>query len=74
MSFSFSDPHSGLVYNDLCLGHSERDCDEMDWKRMDHSPDIQYAVKLTDGVRIWVKIKVINGGKVYKSIELNYTK
>ncbi|XP_076076023.1 uncharacterized protein LOC143046845 [Mytilus galloprovincialis] len=55
------DPHSGLVYNDLCLGHSERDCDEMDWKRMDHSPDIQYAVKLTDGVRIWVKIKVING-------------
>ncbi|VDI54125.1 Hypothetical predicted protein [Mytilus galloprovincialis] len=55
------DPHSGLVYNDLCLGHSARDCNEMDWKRMGYSPDIQYAVKLTDGVRIWVKIKVING-------------
>ncbi|VDI79784.1 Hypothetical predicted protein [Mytilus galloprovincialis] len=56
-----SDPHSGLVYNDLCLGHSARDCNEMDWKRMDYSPDIQYAVKLTDGVPVWVKVKVVNG-------------
>jgi hypothetical protein len=61
--FFSSDPHSGLIYNDLCLGHSTRDCDEMNWKRMDYTPDIQYTVLLTDGIPIWVKIKVINGGR-----------
>jgi hypothetical protein len=45
------------------LGHSTRDCDEMDWKRMDYTPDIQYTVLLTDGIPIWVKIKVINRGR-----------
>lgn len=32
---------------------------------MDYSPDIQYAVKLTDGVPVWVKVKVVNGGTIY---------
>ncbi|OPL33535.1 protein jagged-2, partial [Mytilus galloprovincialis] len=68
------DPHSGLVYNDLCLGHSARDCNEMDWKRMGYSPDIQYAVKLTDGVRIWVKIKVINGGITKAQLKMDLRK
>lgn len=35
---------------------------------MDYSPDIQYAVKLTDGVPVWVKIKVVNGGTTYKFV------
>jgi hypothetical protein len=58
----FSDPDSGLESNDLCFGHTTRDCDEMDWTRLTFNPNISYTIRLSDGIPIWVKIKAVNRG------------
>ncbi|CAG2236309.1 unnamed protein product [Mytilus edulis] len=56
----FSDPHSGLEFNDICLGRSKRDCVEMKWIRLSFDSNITLVRILTDGVPIWLKIRVIN--------------
>ncbi|VDI76845.1 Hypothetical predicted protein [Mytilus galloprovincialis] len=55
-----SDPHSGLEFNDICLGRSKRDCVEMKWIRLSFDSNITLVRILTDGVPIWLKIRVIN--------------
>lgn len=63
MSFSdFRDPDSGLIRNDLCLGRTRRDCDEMMWKTIDFNPNVTMLKKLTEGVPVWIKIKAVNNG------------
>ena len=57
-----SDPHSGISRNDLCLGHTPRDCDELAWTQIDYSPNISFIHQLTDGKEIFVKIKAVNNG------------
>ncbi|CAG2214886.1 unnamed protein product [Mytilus edulis] len=55
-----SDPHSGLAYNDVCLGRTKRDCIEMRWTRLSFDSYITLVKILTDGVPIWIKIRAIN--------------
>ncbi|XP_063408918.1 uncharacterized protein LOC134692399 [Mytilus trossulus] len=55
-----SDPHSGLAFNDVCLGRTRRDCIEMRWTRISFDPSITLVKILTDGVPIWIKIRAIN--------------
>ncbi|XP_062596534.1 uncharacterized protein LOC134257978, partial [Saccostrea cucullata] len=55
-----SDPDSGLKRNDLCLGRTRRDCDEMMWTTIDFNPNITMLKKLTEGVPVWIKIKAVN--------------
>ena len=57
-----SDPHSGISRNDLCLGHTPRDCDELAWTQIDYSPNISIIHQMTDGKGIFVKIKAVNNG------------
>lgn len=59
---NFSDPESGLRYNDFCLGYTRRDCNELHWTRLDFNPNMSYITQLTDGIPIWVKIKAVNRG------------
>ena len=58
------DPQSGLAYVELCLGKSKQDCLEMDWVRFDYSTKISYIVQLSDGIPVYVKIKVISTGEL----------
>ncbi|VDI67222.1 Hypothetical predicted protein [Mytilus galloprovincialis] len=55
-----SDPHSGLAFNDICLGRTRRDCIEMRWTRLSFDPNITLVRILTDGVPIWMKIRAVN--------------
>ncbi|CAG2239680.1 unnamed protein product [Mytilus edulis] len=55
-----SDPHSGLAFNDVCLGRTRRDCIEMRWTRLSFDSNITLVKILTDGVPIWIKIRAIN--------------
>ncbi|VDI41391.1 Hypothetical predicted protein [Mytilus galloprovincialis] len=55
-----SDPDSGLESNDLCFGHTTRDCDEMEWTRLTFNPNISYTKRLSNGIPIWIKIKAVN--------------
>ncbi|XP_076086943.1 uncharacterized protein LOC143057517 [Mytilus galloprovincialis] len=55
-----SDPHSGLAFNDVCLGRTKRDCIEMRWIRFPFDPMITLGRILTDGVPNWLKIRAIN--------------
>ncbi|VDI73733.1 Hypothetical predicted protein, partial [Mytilus galloprovincialis] len=55
-----SDPHSGLDYNDVCLGRTRRDCLEMKWTRFAVTPNISLVRFLTDGVPVWVKVRAVN--------------
>ena len=57
-----SDPHSGISRNDLCLGHTPRDYDELAWTQIDYSPNISIIHQMTDGKEIFVKIKAVNNG------------
>ena len=59
---SYSDPNSGVIRNDLCLGKSTRDCDELMWVPMEFNQNLTYLKKVTEGVPIWVKVKVVNNG------------
>ena len=56
------DPDSGLIRNDVCLGMTRRDCDEMMWTTMDFNPNITMLKKLTEGIPVWIKIKAVNNG------------
>lgn len=58
----FSDPNSGVIRNDLCLGRTRRDCDELMWEPMEYNQNITYLQKISEGVPIWVKVKVVNNG------------
>ena len=58
----YRDPQSGLAYVELCLGRSKQDCLEMDWVRFDYSPIIKHTVQLSDGIPVYVKIKVVSTG------------
>lgn len=60
----FSDPDSGLESNDLCFGHTTRDCDEMEWTRLTFNPNISYTKRLSNGIPIWIKIKAVNRGRL----------
>lgn len=62
MHLFIRDPHSGLSRNDLCLGHTPRDCDELAWTQIDYSPNISFIHQMTDGKEIFVKIKAVNNG------------
>ncbi|XP_076085326.1 uncharacterized protein LOC143056125 [Mytilus galloprovincialis] len=55
-----SDPQSGILYNDCCLGLTQRDCYELPWTRQDYSHFVMLTVSITAGIPIWVKIKAIN--------------
>ncbi|KAK3101942.1 hypothetical protein FSP39_007535 [Pinctada imbricata] len=55
-----SDPHSGLVYIDVCLGETTRDCYALNWRRFNTEPFIQLVFPIQDGVAVWFKIKAIN--------------
>lgn len=59
---NYRDPDSGLIRNDLCLGRTRRDCDEMMWTTIDFNPNITMLKKLTEGVPVWIKIKAVNNG------------
>lgn len=65
MHLFIRDPHSGLSRNDLCLGHTPRDCDELAWTQIDYSPNISFIHQMTDGKEIFVKIKAVNNGKYF---------
>ena len=56
------DPDSGLIRNDLCLGITRRDCNEMMWTTIDFNPNITMLKKLTEGIPVWIKIKAVNNG------------
>lgn len=45
---NYRDPDSGLIRNDLCLGRTRRDCDEMMWTTIDFNPNITMLKKLTE--------------------------
>ncbi|XP_076086791.1 uncharacterized protein LOC143057371 [Mytilus galloprovincialis] len=55
-----SDPQSGLAYVELCLGRSKQDCLEMDWVRFGYSTKINHTIQISDGIPIYVKIKVVS--------------
>ncbi|VDH98959.1 Hypothetical predicted protein [Mytilus galloprovincialis] len=55
-----SDPESGILYNDCCLGLTQRDCYELSWARLDYSDFVMLTVSLSAGIPIWVKNKAIN--------------
>ncbi|XP_076085507.1 uncharacterized protein LOC143056307 [Mytilus galloprovincialis] len=55
-----SDPESGILYNDCCLGLTQRDCYELPWTRLDYSDFVMLTVSITAGIPIWVKNKAIN--------------
>ena len=59
----FSDPESGILYNDCCLGLTQRDCYELPWTRLDYSDFVVLTVSITAGIPIWVKNKAINNGE-----------
>eukprot|EP00105_Crassostrea_gigas_P044578 XP_019928726.1 PREDICTED: uncharacterized protein LOC105342845 [Crassostrea gigas] len=60
LSHNSSDPNSGVIRNDLCLGKSTRDCDELMWVPMEYNQNMTYLKKITEGVPIWVKVTVVN--------------
>ncbi|XP_052081925.1 uncharacterized protein LOC127719726 isoform X2 [Mytilus californianus] len=55
-----SDPESGILYNDCCLGLTQRDCYELPWTRLDFTDFVTITVSITAGIPIWVKNKAIN--------------
>ncbi|KAK3101936.1 hypothetical protein FSP39_007496 [Pinctada imbricata] len=55
-----SDPHSGLVSLDICLGETSRDCSALNWQRLSPDPFIQLVYQVQDGLPVWFKIKAIN--------------
>ena len=60
--FKYRDLDSGLIRNDLCLGITRRDCNEMMWTTIVFNPEITILKKLTEGIPIWIKIKAVNNG------------
>jgi hypothetical protein len=58
----YRDPQSDVEFNDICLGYTTRDCNEMNWERLSFNPNVTLTAKISPGIPVWVKVKAINHG------------